>query len=42
VVIALFFGCFGYICYSKFKTVANITRSPKENTIDFSRIETVN
>ncbi|MCG7535600.1 BCCT family transporter [Pseudoalteromonas sp. OOF1S-7] len=41
-VIALFFGCFGYICYSKFKTVANITRSPKENTIDFSRIETVN
>ena len=41
-VIALFFACFGYIGYSKLKTVSLIDSSPKDNTIDFNKIESVN
>ncbi|WP_440056354.1 BCCT family transporter (plasmid) [Pseudoalteromonas sp. T1lg65] len=40
-VIGLFFSCFGYIGYRKFKTVSNIDSSPKDNLIDFSKIESV-
>ncbi|MBQ4852405.1 BCCT family transporter [Pseudoalteromonas sp. MMG012] len=39
-VIGLFLSCVLYIGYNKFKTVSNIDSSPKDNTIDFSKIET--
>ncbi|MFQ3194045.1 MAG: choline-glycine betaine transporter [Colwellia sp.] len=41
VVIGLFFTCFGYILFSKFTTVREIECSPKENEIDFTKIELV-
>ncbi len=41
VVIGLFFTCFGYILLTKFKAVASIESSPKENKIDFTKIEHV-
>lgn len=40
-VIALFFSCAGFIAYSKFKTVSNIDSSPKDNKIDYTKIESV-
>jgi len=42
VVIGLFFTCFGYILFKKFKVVSEIECSPKENKIDFNKIELVN
>ncbi len=42
VVIGLFFTCFGYILLSKFKVVRDIECSPKENKIDFNKIELIN
>jgi len=41
IVIALFFACFGFILGQKFKSVKAIESSPKENTIDFNKIETI-
>lgn len=41
VVISLFFSCFGYILFTKFKAVAGIESSPEENKIDFTKIENV-
>jgi len=41
VVIGLFFSCFGYILLTKFKDVSEIEASPKENKIDFKKIESV-
>lgn len=40
--IGLILACFGYIMATKYKTVAAIERSPKENKIDFSKIELAN
>lgn len=40
--IALILGCFGYILKNHYRTVTDIERSPKENTIDFTKIETAN
>ncbi|MDX2319544.1 MAG: BCCT family transporter [Moritella sp.] len=40
--IALILGCFGYILAKKYKQVSEIERSPKENKIDFGKIELVN
>ena len=40
--IALIIGCFGYIMAKKYKSVAAIECSPKENEIDFDKIELVN
>jgi len=40
--IALIIGCFGYIMAKKYKQVAAIEHSPKENKIDFNKIELVN
>ena len=37
--IALILGCFGYILAKQYKKVAIIECSPKENKIDFSKIE---
>jgi len=37
--IALILGCFGYIMATKYRRVAEIERSPKENKIDFGKIE---
>ena len=42
VVIGLFFTCFGYILVTKFKVVSEIECSPKENKIDFTKIELLN
>ena len=42
VVIGLFFTCFGYILFSKFKVVSEIECSPKENKIEFNKIELLN
>jgi choline-glycine betaine transporter len=42
VVIGLFFSCFGYILFTKFKVVSEIECSPKENKIDFNKIELIN
>jgi choline-glycine betaine transporter len=42
VVIGLFFSCFAYILFNKFKVVSEIECSPKENKIDFNKIELVN
>ena len=38
-VIGLFFSCAIFIAYSKPKTVKNIDSSPKDNEIDFSKID---
>jgi choline-glycine betaine transporter len=40
--IALILGCFAYILMTNFQKVAEIERSPKENKIDFSKIELAN
>jgi len=40
--IALILGCFVYILKNHYRAVADIERSPKENTIDFTKIETAN
>ncbi|MCG9754070.1 BCCT family transporter [Shewanella insulae] len=40
--IALILACFGYIVATKYQKVAAIERSPKENQIDFSKIELAN
>lgn len=40
--IGLILACFGYIVTTKYKKVAAIERSPKENKIDFSKIELAN
>lgn len=42
IVIGLFFTCFGYILLTKFKEVSEIECSPKENKIDFNKIELIN
>ena len=42
VVIGLFFGCAGYILVKKLKAVRAIEQSPKENTVDFNKINLVN
>lgn len=42
VVIGLFFTCFGYILVKKFNDVRAIDASPKENKIDFKKIELIN
>jgi glycine betaine transporter len=39
--IGLILGCFGYIVTKKYSTVAAIECSPKENEIDFGKIELV-
>jgi choline-glycine betaine transporter len=41
VVIGLFFSCFGYIMFTKFKVVSEIKSSPEENEIDFSKINSI-
>lgn len=40
--IALILACFGYIVATKYQKVAAIERSPKENQIDFNKIELAN
>jgi len=40
--IGLILACFGYILATKYKKVAAIEHSPKENKIDFSKIELAN
>ncbi|MFU2509670.1 BCCT family transporter [Pseudoalteromonas sp. ASV78] len=40
-VIGLYFGCTAFIGYSKFKAVSNIDSSPKDNKIDYTKIESV-
>jgi len=42
VVIGLFFSCFIYILVKKFATVKAIDSSPKENKIDYKKIELAN
>lgn len=42
VVIGIFFSCFGYILLTKFNKVAGIDSSPKENTLDYDKIEHMN
>ena len=42
VAIGLILGCFGYILAKKYKQVATIEHSPKENKIDFTKIELAN
>ncbi|MBB1269077.1 BCCT family transporter [Shewanella sp. SR44-3] len=37
--IGLIFSCFGYLMLNKYKKVNNIEQSPKENEIDFTKIE---
>ncbi|ABE54006.1 putative transporter, BCCT family protein [Shewanella denitrificans OS217] len=37
--IGLIFSCFGYLMLTKYKKVTNIEQSPKENEIDFTKIE---
>ncbi|WP_372769410.1 BCCT family transporter [Pseudoalteromonas sp.] len=41
IVIAIFFAGFGFILVNKLKTVKTIQSSPKENVIDFNKIETI-
>ncbi|MCV2886359.1 BCCT family transporter [Aestuariibacter sp. AA17] len=41
-VIAIFFACTGYILATKYKRVREIEGSPKENIVDFHKIETIN
>ena len=40
--IGLILGCFAYILITHFRQVAEIKRSPKENKIDFEKIELLN
>lgn len=40
--IGLILGCFGYIVVTQYKKVVAIERSPKENKIDFTKIELAN
>jgi len=40
--IGLILGCFIYILIKHYRTVASIEHSPKENTVDFTKIELVN
>ncbi len=40
--IGLILACFGYILSTKYKAVAAIDHAPKENQIDFTKIEAVN
>lgn len=40
-VIALFYCCLGYILYSKFGRVKAIDSSPKDNILDFEKIDSV-
>ncbi len=40
--IGLILACFGYILIRKYSAVAAIEYSPKENTIDFAKIESAN
>ena len=40
-VIALFYCCLGYILYKKFASVRKIDSSPKENKLDFEKIESM-
>jgi glycine betaine transporter len=40
--IGLIFSCFGYLMFNKYKKVADIEQSPKENEIDFTKIELAN
>ncbi len=42
IAIALILGCFGYILLKHFSKVAAIERSPKENEMDFGKIELAN
>jgi len=42
IVIGLFFTCLGYILLTKYKEVSEIECSPKENKIDFNKIELIN
>lgn len=42
VAIALILGCFGYILIKHFNKVAEIEQSPKENDMDFGKIELAN
>lgn len=41
-VIALYFGCFGYILLKKRAEVAAIKGSPRDNELDFGKIELAN
>jgi len=41
IVIGIFFSCFAFIVFQKYKTVVAINTSPKENEIDFEKIEAV-
>jgi len=40
--IGLILGCFGYILMVQYRKVVAIKESPKENTIDFNKIELIN
>ncbi|WP_028111866.1 choline transporter [Ferrimonas kyonanensis] len=40
-VIGIFFCCFGYILMRRYRQVAQIDSSPKENRVDFGKIELV-
>jgi glycine betaine transporter len=40
--IGLIFSCFGYLMFNKYKKVSNIEQSPKENEIDYTKIELAN
>lgn len=42
IAIGLIFSCFGYILLKHYHTVRTIERSPKENKIDFTKIELAN
>lgn len=42
IVIGIFFSCFGYILFKKYNIVKEIECSPKENKIDFNKIELIN
>jgi glycine betaine transporter len=40
--IGLIFSCFGYLLINKYKKVSNIEQSPKENEIDYTKIQLAN
>ncbi|AWL12209.1 hypothetical protein HMF8227_01736 [Saliniradius amylolyticus] len=40
-VIGIYFACMGYILVTKYRAVRAIDSSPKENTLDFEKIETI-
>lgn len=42
IVIGIFFSCFAYIMFKKYNVVKEIECSPKENKIDFNKIELIN